>query len=77
MSKHLSLANAVPEHLQQALVGVSQKNQQKEVPQIEQYAEFSSEIKTHQDQKDNMQPDSEQNPSFYPCKNETKTNVEK
>lgn len=57
----------VPEHLPQVLKGFLQLDIYGEIPQIEQYGQFSSEIKRCQHQKDDMQRSLQQNLSFYPC----------
>lgn len=57
----------IPEHLPQVLKGFLQLDIYEEIPQIEQYGQFSLEIRRCQHQKDNMQHSLEQILSFYPC----------
>lgn len=57
----------IPEHLQQVWKGFLHVDLYEEVPQNEQYDQFSLEIGRRQHRKDNMQHSLEQNLSFYPC----------
>jgi hypothetical protein len=56
----------IPEYLRRVLKGFLQVDIYEEIPQIEQYGQFSSEIRRCQHQKDNMQHSLEQILSFYP-----------
>lgn len=68
IDKEYKLKDVVPEHLLQEYKAYLQLHSSQEVPQNEQYDQFSLEIRKYQHQRDKMQRNLKQNLSFCPCK---------